>query len=217
MINVLEDLYKYKSILCLDGDLPCDLIKKINLPIIAADGAANTLILNGLEPTVIIGDLDSVDPNLLSDRTHLRIDCQDSTDFEKSLNFIKEKSMAPTIIMGISGGCIDHVLGNISIFSETKFVAISGNIIFMPVNENRSFNVLINTKISIFGMPSCIISSKGLKWELDNEQISLSGKNSISNRAAAAIVELEILSGQAMVFIYGKSSTLQEFASISAK
>ncbi|MDR0581115.1 MAG: hypothetical protein LBG04_03325 [Holosporaceae bacterium] len=66
-------------------------------------------------------------------------------------------------------------------------------------------------------MPSCIISSKGLKWELDNEQISLSGKNSISNRAAAAIVELEILSGQAMVFIYGKSSTLQEFASISAK
>jgi thiamine pyrophosphokinase len=148
---------------------------------------------------------------------HLRIECQDSTDFEKSLNFIKTKSMAPTIVMGMNGGCIDHVLGNISIFSETKFVAVSGNIIFMPVSESQNFNIPINTKISIFGMPSCVITSKGLKWELSNEKISLSGKNSISNRATATVVELEILSGQAMVFIYRESSTSQEFASISAK
>ncbi|MDR2646233.1 MAG: thiamine diphosphokinase [Holosporaceae bacterium] len=205
MINVLEDLYKYKSILCLDGDLPCDLIKKINLPIIAADGAANTLIPNGLEPMMIIGDLDSVDPSLLSNRAHWRVECQDSTDFEKSLNFIKAKSLDPTIVMGISGGCIDHTLGNISIFSETEFIAISGNIIFMPLNGSRNFNVPIGTKISIFGMPSCTIRSKGLKWEL-NGQISLSGKNSISNRAATAIVELEILSGRAMIFIYRRSN-----------
>ncbi|MDR2724358.1 MAG: thiamine diphosphokinase [Holosporaceae bacterium] len=204
MISILKSLSKYKSILCLDGDLPCDFIKKIDFPIIAADGAANTLIKNSIEPSLIIGDLDSVDDSLLTERAHLKIENQESTDFEKALDFIRTKSLTPTIVMGIDGGYVDHILGNISIFSRTEYVAISNDMIFMSLDKSQNFDVPMNTKISIFGMPRCSVKSKGLKWELDGELLSFPGESSQSNRAIYPTVELEILYGRAMVFIYTK-------------
>ncbi|MDR0632053.1 MAG: thiamine diphosphokinase [Holosporaceae bacterium] len=204
MIKILKNLGEYKSIICLDGDLPCDLIGKINLPIIAADGAANTLIRNGIEPNFIIGDLDSVDSDLLCGRSHLRIESQNSTDFEKALDYIEEESMTPAIVTGIDGGYIDHVLGNIGIFSRTRCVAVSRDMVSVIVEKEQNLEVPMNTKISIFGMPQCIVKSKGLRWELDGNELSISGKSSCSNRAVSEQVNLKISSGRAIVFVYTK-------------
>ncbi|MDR1236130.1 MAG: thiamine diphosphokinase [Holosporaceae bacterium] len=204
MIKILERLSEYKSVLCLDGNLEFDLLGKIKLPIVACDGAADTLVKNGIEPSVIIGDLDSVDDNLLKSRKFIRLNDQNSTDFEKALTYIEEESLSPALVFGVDGGYIDHILGNIAIFSGTKFAAISKDIIFMSVDSSRSFDVEVNTKISIFGMPNCVIKSKGLRWELDNEELFLCGKSSSSNRAVSDRVELQVLSGKALVFIYTK-------------
>jgi thiamine pyrophosphokinase len=157
-----------------------------------------------VEPEIIIGDLDSVDGALLRGRNHLKIDNQNNTDFEKALDFIEEKSMAPSIVMGIGGGYLDHILGNISIFSRTKFLAVLDDIILMAVSDHKVLNVPINTKISIFGMPSCLITSRGLKWELENHSLSLLGQSSQSNRALSSRVELNVSTGKALVFIYTK-------------
>jgi thiamine pyrophosphokinase len=206
MIKILQLLSGYKSILCLDGSLECDIIGKLCLPVVAADGAANTLIKNGIEPFVIVGDLDSVDSDLLQGRKYVKYESQDSTDFEKALHYIEKESLSPPIIFGVGGGCIDHVLGNIAIFCGTKFAAVSDGIVFMTVDEgSRNFNLKANTKLSIFGMPSCVIRSEGLKWELREDELSFCGKNSLSNRAISDCVKLEILSGKALVFIYTKT------------
>ncbi|MDR0678418.1 MAG: thiamine diphosphokinase [Holosporaceae bacterium] len=202
--EILKNESAYRSILCLDGNLQCDLIKKINLPVVAVDGAANVLVKNEIEPEIIIGDLDSVDSNLLCGRNHLKIENQDNTDFEKALDFIEEKSMAPSIVMGINGGYLDHIWGNICIFSRTKYLAILDGIIFMTVNNCKVLNVPINTKISIFGMPSCLIASRGLKWELEDHYLSMMGQSSQSNRALSSRVELNVSIGKALVFIYTK-------------
>jgi thiamine pyrophosphokinase len=204
----MENLSEYRSIICLDGDISCDFIRglrKLKLPIFAADGAANTLIKNGIEPDVIIGDLDSVNNELLQNRKHIKIESQDNTDFEKSLDFVEQNSMAPAIVFGISGGYIDHILGNISIFSRTKCVAVCDDMIAMIIRDKKSFNLPVNTKISIFGIPSCIIKSEGLKWELNNEELSISEQNSCSNRTSSNTLKLKILDGQALVFIYTKT------------
>ncbi|MDR2781629.1 MAG: thiamine diphosphokinase [Holosporaceae bacterium] len=205
MTKILEKLLQYRSAICLDGHIECDVLREICLPIIAADGAANTLIKNGIEPTVIIGDLDSVDNGLLKNRRHIRNESQESTDFEKALDYIEEKSLSPAIVFGIDGGYIDRVLGNISIFTNTKFVAVSKDMIFMMVDDNQILNLEVNTKLSIFGMPRCIIKSSGLKWELNGDELFICGKNSHSNRAASDRVELKISSGKALIFIYTKT------------
>ncbi|MDR2157749.1 MAG: hypothetical protein LBO02_00320, partial [Holosporaceae bacterium] len=59
--------------------------------------------------------------------------------------------------------------------------------------------------ISLFGMPDCIVKSRGLKWELDDENLSFTKRNSHGNRSVSSSVELKILSGKAMVFIYAQS------------
>jgi thiamine pyrophosphokinase len=210
--KILKNEPAYKSILCLNGSLGYDLIKKINLPVVAVDGATNALIENGIEPEIIIGDLDSVNDDLLRGRRHLKIESQDNTDFEKALDFIEKKSMSPSIVMGVGGGYLDHIFGNISIFSRTKFVAISDSTVFMVIDGCKILNIPINTKISIFGMPSCLITSKGLKWELKDHYLSMTGQTSQSNRASAPKVELDVLMGKALVFIY--TETISDAGSI---
>ncbi|MDR0968812.1 MAG: thiamine diphosphokinase [Holosporaceae bacterium] len=202
---MIEMLKTRKSIICLDGNLPCDLVRKLDLPIVAADRAANALIKNGIEPDVIIGDLDSVDETLLRDRPHIKIDDQDSTDFEKALEYVEKKSLTPTIVTGIDGGCIDHALGNVSIFSRTNCVAVFENMILVTIDEDKTLNVPIGAKISIFGIPRCLITSRGLKWELDDYEAAIDGKNSISNRAVSSQIELKVSSGKAIVFVYTKN------------
>jgi thiamine pyrophosphokinase len=202
MEKIIENLYVYKSILCLNGALQLDIIKKFELPIVAADGAANTLIRNGIEPRIIVGDLDSVDEKLLINREYVQIADQNSTDFEKALDFIEKEHLSPAIVTGIDGGYIDHMLGNISVFSSTNFVAVSDNVVFTTICDEKNFRIPIDTKISIFGIPTCIIKSTGLKWELDKNELSIVGQNSISNRSTSTQVKLEVMSGRAMVFIY---------------
>ena len=56
----------YKSILVLDGSIPTkEFFNEMQLPIISADGATNKLHKMGITPHVVIGDLDSVSPDIL--------------------------------------------------------------------------------------------------------------------------------------------------------
>ncbi|MDR1334258.1 MAG: thiamine diphosphokinase [Holosporaceae bacterium] len=207
MIKILGTPPAYRSALCLDGNLEYEIIKRIGLPIVAADGAANTLVKNGIEPSIIIGDLDSVNVDLLKDVKYIRDENQENTDFEKALDYIADESLSPAIVFGIDGGYIDHILGNIAIFSRTKFAAVSKDMIFLVMDDNpghRSFQVEVGAKISIFGMPRCVIKSRGLKWELNHDELSIEGRNSNSNRAVSDTVELELFAGKALIFFYTK-------------
>lgn len=204
MIKIPLDLQIYKSILCLDGDIPCDFIRNCKLPIIAADGAANTLVNNGIEPYIIVGDLDSVDKKILAARKHKKNPSQYSTDFEKSLQFAEENNLSPCIITGINGGYIDHIIGNIGIFSRTNSIAICDETIGLIVRSKESFHIPVDTKISTFGFPKCIVSSRGMKWEMKDYELSINGATSYGNRAAQEDVELIISSGTAIVFVHMK-------------
>lgn len=65
MLDVIN-FKDYRSILCLNGDLPDpSFFHKRKLPVIAADGAANVLCNLGVFPDLITGDLDSIQPALL--------------------------------------------------------------------------------------------------------------------------------------------------------
>ncbi|MDR0444775.1 MAG: thiamine diphosphokinase [Puniceicoccales bacterium] len=201
----LKFLPTCRSILCLDGSLPYGLLKKIHWPIIAADGAANKLVRNGIEPRMILGDMDSVDPNLLTKREHLKILDQDTTDFEKALDFIKGESLTPTMVTGIDGGYMDHIWNNVNILARTRSAFFSRDIVGMMMDDfYQSDDIPLNTKISLFGMPYGVVNSKGLKWELDGMELSIGGKTSFGNRTRCSKIELRVLSGKVMVCISTK-------------
>jgi thiamine pyrophosphokinase len=194
---------QYKSILCLDGALPpSSFFKDIKLPIIAADGAANSLINTGIEPELIIGDLDSINEKLIKKRTILKIPDQNTTDFEKAIDYIAQNNLSPPIILGINGGYIDHILNNINLFSSINAMCYSEDIIGFTVQDKIELDLLVGTKLSIFGFPNCCLSTNGLKWELENSTLTFPGVTSCFNRSVSNKVEITVHSGKALVFIY---------------
>lgn len=202
--NTSIDYQKYRSILCLNGALPSADFFKSELPIIAADGAANTLMEMGIKPDLVIGDLDAIDQRWLKEVETLYVYDQNFCDYEKSLDYLASKNLLPCIVVGINGGYLDHVLNNINIFMKSK------NLLYAPPlygcvvreDEHQTFNLPIDTKISLMGIPKAKVTTKGLKWELIDSTLSFPGVSSCFNRGVDDIVEIRVHEGSVLVLIY---------------
>ena len=207
MMHDVVNLKGYRSILCLNGHLPASsFFIDRNLPIIAADGAANHLIRLGIPPKLIIGDLDSVQPALLEGYAFLHLPDQDSNDYQKAMNYLKENDLLPAIIVGINGGHLDHILNNINIFMGTNCLFYAPPVTGFVIQEKSRINFLLptQTKLSLMGIPEAILSSNGLKWELDNTHLTFPGKTSCFNRTQLSEIILEVHQGTVLVLIYEK-------------
>lgn len=199
------DLSLYRSILCLNGTLPeRTFFQDLNLPLIAADGAANSLHQLGLSPKLIIGDLDSVSTMVREQNKVLHYSDQSTSDYQKSLCYLKENDLLPAVVVGINGGHLDHILNNINIFLETDSVLYAPPLIgyALTANKERKFLLPLNTKISVMGMPSATVSSTGLKWELKHAKLAFPGTNSCFNRSKNTTVHLKIHQGSVLILIY---------------
>lgn len=203
------DFKDYQSILCLNGLLPdSSFFVSLNLPVIAADGAANSLLESGIVPELIIGDLDSFKPSIGMKHRTLHLQDQNSNDFQKSLTYLKDKGLLPAIVVGINGGHLDHILNNINIFIETDCILYAPPIIGYVLKEQRKHQFLLpnNSKIPLMGIPFASLSSKGLKWELDKSNLSFPGNTSCFNRTKESRIELDIHIGTVLVLIYDEAA-----------
>lgn len=117
---------QYRSIVVLNGEIPDSSFFKQGIPIIAVDGGANRLASIGVQPDFVLGDLDSINPNLRASLNTIYLPDQDYCDFSKAIAHLKIVKLLPSIITGITGGEIDHILQNINIFLST------GSIFYTP-------------------------------------------------------------------------------------
>ncbi|MFN7039056.1 MAG: thiamine diphosphokinase [Alphaproteobacteria bacterium] len=201
---ISKHLGEYRSIICLNGELPNKSFFSKNIPIIAADGAANKLHKMDVIPSVIIGDLDSVDKKIFNNVKKVKILNQDKNDFQKALVYADNNDLMPSIILGASGGFLDHILNNISIIIENNCIFYSppliGKIIKSPKVEQLELEPSI--KISLFGIPEAIVNTSGLKWELNNAKLTFPGLNSSLNRVVSNNVIIEVSKGILLVLYY---------------
>ncbi|NGX34749.1 MAG: hypothetical protein K1060chlam1_01103 [Candidatus Anoxychlamydiales bacterium] len=183
---VQKILNSYKSIIFLNGEIPnkklFDYIN-LNVPIIAADGASNKLKNYLIEPTFNIGDGDSIGNN--KPNSFIKILDQNKTDFEKSIIFAKNLNLLPALVLGISGGEIDHTIGNTQIimkysddnslfFLDTYHQKNSIKAKLGIVLNKKEFNLKLNENsiITIVSFEESVISTKGLKWDLKNKNMN---------------------------------------------
>lgn len=208
MANQLLQTLPYNSILCLNGELPPRVMMNTlrSVPIIAADGALNHLTSLGVIPQMVIGDLDSCDPVLLEHYTYKHIPCQDTCDYEKCLRYLGENGLLPTLVLGMGGGYLDHVLNNLNLFINTGsyfyhrgqigLTLQGGGQITLPHSQS------LGTKISLFGIPTAQVTTKGLKWDLTRSELSFPGTNSTFNRVISGEVVIECIKGHLLTIIY---------------
>jgi thiamine pyrophosphokinase len=183
--------------------------------IVAADGAATQLRLRGIVPHSIVGDLDSVRSELdfwrASHAIIHEVEDQNSTDFEKSLEYILTLAKRYIIICGFHGGDLDHTLNNWSILQRYSKRTIHGQRVHLcvfdgesyaiPVHESVRFMVELGSMISIIPQPSVRLTTSGLEWNLINEVLAMGTREGARNRAVSEVITLEIHEGSILLFL----------------
>jgi thiamine pyrophosphokinase len=128
-----------------------------------------------------------------------------SWKFEKSLEIILENGGSEVVVYGGSGGEMDHYLGNLHVALKMKsklkiyFVDEFSNYFF--AEKTTMLNDVEGKMISLYPFPKAQkVKSLGLQWELDAEDLDLSSRIGIRNRALQHVVCIEYQSGELLIF-----------------
>ena len=154
-------------------------------PIIALDGGLQKLERLGLEAEWVIGDMDSIPQKLASNYADkmIKIDEQDSNDFEKALYAIK----APLFIgFGLLGGRFDQVMatlhGMIKYHLRKKLMIVSAYEVLICVMGQVKITLPADCACAILPIrPISFSSSSGLRWPVDGLRLEIGGTISSSN------------------------------------
>lgn len=188
--------------------------------IIATDGAAIELLNLGVIPNTVIGDMDSINPELLKDtQCEIIKDMgQENNDFEKALIHILQKGFSEILIMGIHGGDFEHSLNNVSVLwkyvERFSIITIVDSLqrIAIPVFFSFSWNTCVPGEIiSLIPFPHAKLSTQGFEWELEKEVLELSVREGARNKAKNQDLHIDLLEGRFLFFCDSRFPRLPQF------
>lgn len=169
-----------------------DLAEALSLApvLVAADGGAMLAHKAGITPQAVIGDFDSLPPELATalppDRLH-RIAEQDSTDFDKALRNIT----APLVLaVGFTGARLDHQLAafhTLARHPERPCLLLGPQEIVCIAPPDISLDLVGGDRVSLFPMAAVTGRSKGLKWPIDGLKFSPDTFVGTSNVAVGSV------------------------------
>ena len=165
--------------------------------LICADSGGNQALFHGFSPDFVIGDMDSADLEELhkKDIEYLRIEDQNSTDFEKCINNTRVQTI---LAVGFLGGRLDHELAALNALAKAP-----GRLIILIGEEDICFlcpsrfalEMEVGDRFSVFPLSAATARSTGLEWPLDGLKFDPVGQTGTSNRVASSSVEIEAVSG----------------------
>jgi thiamine pyrophosphokinase len=147
--------------------------------IVCCDGSASSLVLSGMEPVAIVGDMDSLNEDL-ADRFADRIfrdENQDTNDLTKVVEWCRGNNYRDIIIVGATGKREDHTLGNISLLAEyakdMNVVMVTDTGILRPYLTDAEIVTFPGQQVSVFSIdPDTEVTSHGLKYPLTRTKIT---------------------------------------------
>jgi thiamine pyrophosphokinase len=181
---------------------------------VAADSGLDLAYALGLAVDLVVGDMDSVSPGLLADarasgaEIELHPPDKDATDLELALDAAVQRGHSHVIVLGGHGGRIDHLLGNALLLARADQAATTiewriGSSTVVPVHPHRpaTFAGSPGDTVSILpiGGDAIGVTTSGLRWALDNEQLVSGSTRGISNEMTTDRVTVLLSSGVALV------------------
>ena len=165
--KILEILKNAKNLICIDNGY--ELASELNIT-----------------PSVVIGDLDSVDINKINKSILvIKEEDQNTNDLEKTFNYCLSKNIKKIILVGATGERDDQNLATILIsldYIEQLDIEILSDIYSIKfVNGEREFETESKAEVSLISMDKKnIITTKGLRYNLEKSKLS-SATHGISN------------------------------------
>ena len=159
-------------------EIPLGYLKNANR-IVCCDGSTQSLLLAGLQPDAIVGDLDSLNNELISrfaDRIFLD-ENQDTNDLTKAVLWCNEMGYKDIVIVAATGKREDHTIGNISLLVEytrdMNVLMVTDTGILRPLLKSSKISSFQGQQISIFSIdPETKVTSHGLRYPLNATKIN---------------------------------------------
>ncbi len=184
--------------------------------IVAADGGSNHLLKCGMLPHHIIGDLDSISPEM---QAHLQANNivfhtyppnKDETDLEiATLWAAKQYPAANIVILGAMGGRPDQATANLLLLA---LPALQGSDVIIAENhwvvrvirsgETQHLSGSIGDTLSLIALGGHVegVTTTGLRYPLTGETLYFGPARGVSNAFEASVASVSVASGTLWVF-----------------
>ena len=159
-------------------------------PIVAADSGYDLALALGLQPDLIVGDMDSVRARRLPEE-HVRRFPRDKeyTDTELGLHALKQRGCDRVVIAGGGGGRLDHLLYIVALFERETLPLcwITAGEHVEAIRGTASYFGYVGQTVSFLPLSggAAIAGSEGLRWPLDGLRWA-PGEGGISNIITAS-------------------------------
>ena len=141
--------------------------------VICLDGAIKVCLKNGITPDAIIGDGDSISPELRKQYAHLLhiYSDQETNDLTKAVTYCINNGFTNIKVIAATGKREDHTLGNIFLLleymSDCEIEMITDYGIFTPISFTTEFESMAGQQVSIFNIDGTPVTSHNLKYTLN--------------------------------------------------
>jgi thiamine pyrophosphokinase len=189
--------------------------------LIAADGGAHHAIAMGVRPRVIVGDLDSVSPELAQELASQGVELEkypaakDKTDLELAIERAIRDGAQEIVLLGALGGRLDQSLANVLLMAKRDWPATirlvdapeSANGVVTEIatvihgGEMITLEAAIGSTVSLLPLSAEVtgITYTGLLYPLDNATVALGSTRAVSNEVSSFPATVSIGSGIALV------------------
>lgn len=180
--------------------------------IIAANGGTRLAYLLQRMPALVVGDSDSLPGHLQVWLKSHEVPVKkhpvekDETDLELAIRYAITLKPKKILFLGLTGGRTDHMLANFALLGT---VAAHGIAVEVIVNREHIFTVAgqftlngnIGETISLIPWGGTVygITTTGLKWELQNEDLPFGSARGISNILIKSTIEITVEQGLLLV------------------
>ena len=196
-----------------DSDFYRGLVAPTDL-VICADGGASNAVALGLQPQVVVGDLDSLDGDL---QARLESEgCQfiahparkDETDLELALYYAIEHGADEILVLGALGGRIDQTLANVLLLALPELRSVKAKILdggqeVFLIRDEALIEGQMGDTLSLLPLTEEVtgIHTEGLEYPLENGALYLGPAQGISNVLTAPQARVRIGQGLLLAVI----------------
>lgn len=176
--------------------------------LIAVDGGLKLLTQHDLIPDLIIGDLDSAQPEDVEKFRSQGIEVRkypvekDQTDLELSLDAALELKPSTIWVVAALGNRLDQTLANILLLTRTKFNGIDLRLLdgrrqVFLIRESASLEGTPGDRVSLLPLSQEVagVTTRGLYYPLENETLFRDQTRGISNHMTSSTAIISIQHG----------------------
>ena len=184
---------------------------------VAADSGLDQALALDLEVDLIVGDMDSVSPEALSAYDGVPIELhpadKDQTDLELALRAAIRMGVDRIIIVGGSGGRLDHFLANALLissadFSEVDVEWLTGDARLHVVHGTARLHCAAGRQVSLLAVhgPARGVHTDGFRWELADEDLLPGATRGVSNFFEKPVATVSVREGTLLAIMTGDMS-----------